>query len=643
MKVHHRNMRFRPPRRDYDPPAGRLALYARFLRAYVWPHRRLLALISVWWVVNAWTPFVMAWYGKVVVDSILVLNTADESSHPAPAGTTPAGRDRMPERAAHATGIVHDRGPAFSIRPAGSMAKLGLLFGIYLLTLVISNIGSRLETRGRIRIGQRLTAQLREDLHQKIMRLSLAYHKSHAPGRLIARILSDVGEVQDQLYMTFLSFLSAFTLITTGLSILFYINWRLGLIAVLTLPAYVLVHRRSRTILNEVNAELRHTNSWLYSLASQKLDSIKAIQSYGREPHEDLNFHRLSACFLRDTMLQQHASAGLGALSAIIAAVGTGILFIYGTTLVLAGEMTLGSLMYANGVAAILFGPVVALSQLNVTVSKLLVVLQRLVQILDEKEEIVESPDRLDFPSPLRRGITLINAHFRHEQQNTAILEDITLHIPAGSWTCVMGPSGCGKSTLLQVLSRLYEPETGDVFYDHVPLNRIRFDSLRRLVALVPQEPQIFGGTIRDNISYGNPGASPRQIIEAARAAEIHDTIMELPVKYETLIGEKGMTLSGGQRQRITLARALLSDPEVLLLDDCMSALDAETERRIQETLVRILRGRTAIIVSQRISMAMRCQRVCVLDNGIVAQSGTPAELARQEGFFARLYRQQIR
>ena len=644
MKVHHRHIRFRPPRRDYEPAAGRMALYFRFVNEYVWPHRKLLLAISIWWVVNAWTPYVMAWYGRIVVDSILVVDTtADVSVVTLRDDSSLLGVDRMPAKPAPPGDTSRDRGRQAGTRPAGAMRLLGLLFGIYLVTLVVSNIGGRLEARGRIRIAQQLTARLREDLHQKILRLPLAYHKSHAPGRLMARILSDVGEVQDQLYMTFLSFLSAFTLTVTGLVILFVLDWRFGAIALLTLPIYIIAHRRSRHRLNEINAELRHTNSWMYSLASQKLDGIRAIQSYGRERHEDLNFHRLSACSLRDTMLQQHTAAGFGAVSTAIAALGTGMLFLYGTTRVLAGEMTLGTLMYANGAAALLFGPVVTLSQLNVTLSKLLVVLQRLVQVLDERETIAEAPDALEFPVPLRRGVTLLNVHFRHAQQNDSLLEDITLHVPAGTWMCIMGPSGCGKSTLLHLLSRLYEPMTGDILYDQVPLNRIRVEALRRRVVLVPQEPQIFGGTIRDNICYGNPDASPGEIIAAATAAEIHDTIMGLPVKYETLIGEKGMTLSGGQRQRITLARALLTQPDVLLLDDCMSALDAETERRIQDTLVKILAGRTAVIVSQRVSMAMRCQRICVLDGGVVAETGTHDELVRRGGFYARLHRQQTR
>lgn len=643
MKTHHRNIRFRPPRRDYESAAGRVNLYFRFLREYVWPHGRLLAIIAIYWVVNAWTPFLLAWYGRLVVDSILVVNTTAEAAGDAVHDGSRVRADHMPEKPVPPGGPVRDRGPALTVRPAGAMQMLGLLFAAYMVTLLVSNLGARIEARVRIRIARKMTARLREDIHNKVMSLPLAYHQSHAPGRLMARILSDVGEVQDQLYMTFLSFLGVFTVIATGVVLLFVIDWRFGTIVLVTLPFYLMAYRRSRRILNEVNAELRHTNSCMYSLASQKLDGIRAIQSYGRERHEDLNFHRLSACFFRDTMLQQNTAAGLGALCTVIATLGTGALFLFGTTRVMAGEMTLGTLMFASGVVSLLFGPVTELSQINVTFSKLLVVLQRLVHVLDEKETIGEVSDALEFPAPLKRGLTLLNVHFRFEQQTEPVLEDVTLHIPAGTWMCVMGPSGCGKSALLHLLSRLYEPMTGEILYDHVPLGRIRLQSLHRRVVLVPQEPQIFGGTIRDNICYGNPDASPDEIMAAARAAEIHDTIMELPVKYETLIGEKGMTLSGGQRQRITLARALLTQPDVLLLDDCMSALDTETERRIQATLVNVLKGRTAVIVSQRVSMAMRCQKICVLDDGVIVETGPHDELINRGGFYSRLHRQQTR
>jgi ABC-type multidrug transport system fused ATPase/permease subunit len=275
------------------------------------------------------------------------------------------------------------------------------------------------------------------------------------------------------------------------------------------------------------------------------------------------------------------------------------------------------------------------------TLSKLLVILQRLRQVMDEPVEISDAPDAVDFPCPLRDGISLVHAHFRYPKTAEPVIEDLHLRIPAGSWLCVMGPSGSGKTTLLYLLSRLLSLGGGSILYDQADLNRIRMATLRKRIALVPQEPQIFSGSVRENICYGFPDATPRQIIQAAQAAEIHDSIMNLPVRYETLLGEKGVNLSGGQRQRLSLARALLADPEVLLLDDCTSALDTETEQKIQGTLARVLQGRTAVIVSQRASMARRCQLICVLNNGVVEELGTHEELAGKNGFYGRLVRQQ--
>ena len=637
MKPHRRDIPYRPPLSPRDSEAGSFQLYRRFYTQYLRPFQSLLILCAFWWSLRSCLPYVLSWYGRVVVDRILMV----ETSPAAGAAAVERGRSRASAPWRAEAGLrARDRAAA-GARPPGAGRRLALMFFAYIGTLAAANLVTRIETRLRLRAAQRITGRLREDLHDKILRLSLSYHRAHAPGRLIARIVSDVEHVQDQMISTILTLISSVFSMAVGFGILLSLEPRMALIVAGAIPFYGYFQARTSRIRKTVSREIRHTNSWMYGLASQKLEAVKAIQAYGRERHEDLNFHRLSACLLRDTLLQQRIGAGLGRAAGIVSALGTGLLFLYGTRRVLAGDMTLGAMLYAYGAAANLFAPVNALSQINQTVTRLLVILQRLTQVLDEKEEIADAPDALPFPAPLRKGITLLHVNYAYPGSSGPLLEDLLFRVPAGQWLCVMGPSGAGKTTLLYLISRLIEPHSGAILYDDVPLGRLRMRDVRRYISLAPQEPQIFSGTVRENICYGFPEATPKQIVAAARAAEIHDFILTLPVKYETLIGEKGASLSGGQRQRLSLARALITDPEVLLLDDCTSALDADTEERIQKTLTRALRGKTAVIVSQRISMAARCHRICVLQNGLIEEYGTHEELRDAGGFYTRLYRQQ--
>jgi len=643
--MHHRNIPYRPPRREREGGPTNVQIYRRFFRDYLQPFRSILIFCAFWWSLRACLPYLMSFYTRIVVDSILVVHADDSAdSRPGPARSVAAAERKTtspPPTAPPADFRRRERALVAAPAPAASR-RLLTMFLLYLGTLASANVITRIETRLRLRTGQRLTGRLREDLHAKILRMSLSYHRAHAPGRLIARIVSDVEHVQDQMITTLLTLVSSVLAIAAGFAIILSIQPVMGVIVLAAMPLYAFFQIRTRRIRRDISHELRHTNSWMYALASQKLDAIKAIQAYGRERHEELNFHRMSACLLRDSILQQRIGAGLGRMAGIVGALGTGVLFLYGTQKVLAGDMTLGAMMYAYGAAANLFGPVNSLSQISMTVTRMLVILQRLTQVLDEPEHITEAPDARPFPTPLRRGITVLHAHFSYPGASEPVLEDILLRIPAGSWLCVMGPSGAGKTTLIYLLSRLLEPGAGEILYDDVPVNKLRFADVRRRIAVVPQEPQIFSGSVRENICYGVPDASPKQIIAAAQAADIHDFIMTLPVRYETLLGERGTSLSGGQRQRISLARALLTDPEVLLLDDCTSALDADTEERIQRTLVRVLRGKTAVIVSQRVSMASRCHRICVLRNGMLEEYGTHDELRHAGGFYEKLYRQQV-
>ncbi|MDD5482513.1 MAG: ABC transporter ATP-binding protein [Kiritimatiellae bacterium] len=650
MKFHHRQYDFRPPYRERERKKGHVSLFFRFIRIYMAPFKKLLLACILMTVLDYCGSFyILAYYSKLVIDSILVVSppAVDPGFHEKNAEKSLPGlkQDRKqtaPAENGRRTIRTKEQPKTFSRRPPGARQKLWGVFALYAITMIVGNLFGRTAGRLRIAIGQKLTLKLREDMHAKIMRLSLDYYALHTPGRLLARIISDTGAVQDQLMNILVNGFSQLAIVLTGAVILLIINWQMMLIVAVSLPFYVLIYKTAHPLLIKIHREMSHTNACLWGLASQKLDAIRMIQAGNREKKERLFFHRLAACYLRDSLAQNRIGATANTLGASLSGLISGAaVFLYGIHQVLNHNLTLGEMMYAWGTACALFGPILQISGLNTTFAHLLVTLRRLSEVLDEPVKIADAPDAVDFPAPLRRGIVFNRVRFGYDPDGEEALKDISLKIPAGSWLCVMGASGCGKTTLLHLSDRLFDPTSGAIMIDDIPLTRIKLASLRRRVALVPQEPQIISGTVRDNICYGWPEAEPSQIIAAAAAAEFHDFVMTLPAKYETMLGEKGASLSGGQKQRLSLARALLTDPEVLLLDDCTSSLDAETETRIQETLSRILAGKTAIIVSQRVSMARRCQRVCVIENGLVTEEGAPGELAARNGFYARLHARQ--
>ena len=651
---HTRDVPYRPPREEFSYANG-FRLLKQFFLGYFWPFKSRLVVYLLSVTLTACSVYLLSYYGKVVLADILRINVPEvvaEVSRPVTAahgglpwgdarrttaGAAAADAPSATPRAAEGRQSETFRAQNASRRPAGAGRWLFVLFLVYLATILALNAATRAGILSRNYVAHHMTIRLRDDLHRKILALTVGYQQTVTPGRLMARILSDVDGLQTHLLDVLSLVVSQVTMLVVGFAILFALDWRCACVVMVAAVPYFLVMRKSRLAMRFHNREERHTNACLWGFVSQKLDAMKAIFAYGREKSEALNFFRLSAVLQRDAIAKQRISAGVGLFAQVLTSTVCQGIFVYCTLRVLNGDMSLGQMMFINGATVHLFTPVVQLTQAYMRFTFVLVIMQRLASMLENPHEIPDAPDAVDFPCPLKDAIVAENVSFRYAPSLPPTLTDINLSVPRGKWVCIMGPSGTGKTTLLNLFSRLYEPTSGRIAVDGIDLADIRQRSLHSHMALVPQEAQIIGGTVRSNIVYGRPRTEPRDIMDAAKAADCHDFIMKLPVQYETIVGERGSTLSGGQRQRISIARALLTRPEVLLLDDCTSALDAATERKIQETLASVMAGKTAIIVSQRVSMAMRCDEIVVLENGTISERGPHAQLVRNGGFYARL------
>jgi ABC-type multidrug transport system fused ATPase/permease subunit len=351
---------------------------------------------------------------------------------------------------------------------------------------------------------------------------------------------------------------------------------------------------------------------------------------------------RLSSIFTRDNIQNVRLNSGINRSAMLISNLTQQAIFIFATIRVLNNEISLGEMMFICDASNNLFPPLYTLAITAGNIASTLVLIQRISATLENPNFLPEAEDAKPFPEKINSGIFVNNLSFSYDANSKQVLSNINLSIPIGEWVCIIGPSGSGKSTLINLLARLYDPTSGTITIDTTPLTEFAQKDLHKHISLVPQEAQIISGTVRSNIIYGTQNSQPSQIMEAAKAADCHDFIMNLPVKYETMIGEKGQTLSGGQRQRISIARAIITNPDVLLLDDCTSALDANTERKLQETLTHIMENKTAIIVSQRISMAMRCHKIIVLEDGFITAQGTHQQLLHRSKFYAELYQTQM-
>jgi ABC-type multidrug transport system fused ATPase/permease subunit len=521
------------------------------------------------------------------------------------------------------------------------------------------------------RISQEVVVALRGAVHRKLMRLPMAYFDAHQTGKLMARVTSDVGGIFMFIRSGIIQLLSDLILAAAIAVLLVWLQWRLAAVALVAVPLYAANQRYFFTRLKTLSDDIRAQIAALYALLSERVSAVRVVRSYAKEEAELAALDERIDAHRALSWANTRASALLGALATLISGLGTVFVIAYGVVLVGRGTITIGELLAFYALVGQLYAPIVRLTQFQATALSTQVSVERLYQIFDEPEPVRDRAGARPIAEPRGalefRGVRFAYPARRRDDEDEdedageghdhavggkPILDGVDLTIEPGMRLGVLGPSGAGKSTLLALAPRLYDvPEGTDergnphgaVLFDGVDVREWKLADLRRAVALVPQQALLFEGTIRSNLLYARADATEAELRRALEIADLAATIDALPAGIDTAVGERGFSLSGGQRQRLALARAIVSSPAVLLLDDCTSALDAETEARIQQALQAHLPGRTCVIVSHKVSSVRLCDLIVVLDDGRIAERGTHEELLALHGHYAATYAQQTR
>jgi ABC-type multidrug transport system fused ATPase/permease subunit len=523
---------------------------------------------------------------------------------------------------------------------ARDLSYLGIVITALIAAYALNQLVQIGDNFVRHALGEKFIFDLRTRLYSYLQKMSLSFFERTSTGELMSRVTNDLSALEN--FVTHGSALTAVDLmrLAGGMSILFVLDYRLAALVMIPVPILSLAFRHYNTRIRPVYRRVRARLGDINAKLQDNLSGIRVIQAFARE---DLEYERFSKeserYYLARVKGIRYWSIFFPAIR-FFGAMGSVIVMGVGSVMVVRDQLSLGTLVAFLAYIASIYDPLNRLTEVDNIFQEAIAAGERIFELLDETTDVKDAPDAVDLPA-IRGEMVFDRVHFRYGSGDQ-VLHAISFTMAPGEVVALVGPSGAGKTSIANLICRFYDPSRGTVSIDGYDLRRIRLASLRRQVAVVLQDSFLFNNTVAENLLYGKPDASEDELTAAARAANAHDFIMQLPNGYNTEVGERGVKLSGGQKQRLALARAILADPRILILDEATSSVDAEAEYLIQQALERVLKGRTALVIAHRLSTIRNADKIIVLDRGRIAEIGRHEELMQRGGLYSQLYQRQM-
>src|SRR3984885_15178579 len=584
-----------------------------FIRSLIRPYHRTLIVIFLFMVVETAMSLATPWPLKIILDSVV-------------------GGHRL------APWMYRLIGPMIE---GGSKVHIAVLAATaFVLIAVLNAIASYVDNYYTESVGQWVAHDLRMRTYHHLQRLSLGYYSTHETGAILSTLTTDIQTIQGFASSSTLSILVDMLTIVCMLGLMFWLNWDFTLIAIAVTPFLLLFVSRFKKAVKAATHEVRKEQSQIVAVAQQGLESMQVVKAFGQEKAEEKLLYNVSEATVGAALKARSIKALLSPVVSVTVAICTAIVLWRGAILILAGTMTVGELTVYLAYLARFFKPVKDLATTTNAVAQVTVGVERVRTILDADLIIPDDPNGLE-PETLNGEIEFDHIAFGYDPAHP-VLTVLSLRIKPGQFVGIVGPTGSGKSTVVSLIPRFYDVQSGTVHIDGHDVRKYKLKNLRDQIGYVLQDTVLFHGTIYDNIAFGRPGATKDEIIAAAKLANAHDFIMAMPHGYDTLVGDRGSTLSGGQRQRIGIARVMVRNSPILLLDEPTAALDSESEKLVIDALEKLMKGKTVIAIAHRLSTIRDADLIAVIKDGVVAESGTHDELMARNGLYAELHRTQF-